>query len=57
VTGRQPYVKEAAINLLYLYVADYSKIGAATDEEKAFYQRPTRDSLVKMFIFIVLPKD
>jgi nitroreductase len=34
VTGRQPYVKEAAVNLIY--VADYSKMGTATDEEKAF---------------------
>ncbi len=34
VTGRQSYVKEAAVNLIY--VADYSKMGTATDEEKAF---------------------
>jgi len=34
VTGHQPYVKEAAVNLIY--VADYSKMGTATDEEKAF---------------------
>jgi nitroreductase len=34
VTGRQPYVKEAAVNLIY--VADYSKMGTAIDEEKAF---------------------
>jgi nitroreductase len=33
-TGRQPYVKEAAVNLIY--VADYSKMGTATDEDKAF---------------------
>ena len=34
VTGRQPYVKEAAANVIY--VVDYSKMGTATDEEKAF---------------------
>jgi nitroreductase len=34
VTGHQPYAKEAAVNLIY--VADYSKMGTATDEEKAF---------------------
>jgi nitroreductase len=33
-TGRQPYVKEASANLVY--VADYSKMGTATDEEKLF---------------------
>jgi len=34
-TGLQPYVKEAAVNLIY--VADYSKMGTATDEVKAFF--------------------
>ena len=33
-TGLQPYVKDAAVNLVY--VADYSKMGTATDEAKLF---------------------
>ncbi len=32
MTGRQPYVKEAAVNLIY--VADYSKMGTGTNEDK-----------------------
>jgi nitroreductase len=32
MTGRQPYVKEAAVNLIY--VADYSKMGTVTNEDK-----------------------
>jgi nitroreductase len=35
VTGRQPFVKEAAVNLIY--VADYSRMGTLTEEEKLFY--------------------
>jgi nitroreductase len=34
MTGRQPYVKEASVNLVY--VADYSKMGTAANEDKAF---------------------
>ena len=34
MTGRQPFVKGAFINLAY--VADYSKMGTATNEDKAF---------------------
>ena len=32
ITGRQPYVKEAALNLIY--VADYSKMGTASNEDR-----------------------
>jgi len=32
MTGRQPYVKEAAINLVY--VADYSRMGEGSNEDK-----------------------
>ena len=32
MTGRQPYVKEAAVNLVY--VADFSKMGTAPNEDK-----------------------
>jgi nitroreductase len=35
MTGRQPYVKEAAVNLIY--VADYSKMGTGTSEVKDLY--------------------
>jgi len=35
MTGIQPYVKEAPINLIY--VADYSKTGKASDEERQLY--------------------
>jgi nitroreductase len=35
LTGRQAYVKEAPVNLVY--VADYSKMGQATPEQKEFY--------------------
>jgi SagB-type dehydrogenase family enzyme len=35
MTGRQPYVKEAPINLIY--VADYSKTGRASDEERQLF--------------------
>ena len=31
-TGRQPYVKDAAVNLIY--VADFSKMGTGSDEDK-----------------------
>lgn len=34
-TGKQPFVKEAPINLIY--VADTSRMGDASAEEKAFY--------------------
>jgi SagB-type dehydrogenase family enzyme len=34
-TGMQPFVKEAAINLIY--VADYGKLTRGTDEEQALY--------------------
>ena len=35
LTGRQPFVKEAAANLIY--VADYSRMGTYADDEKIFY--------------------
>ena len=35
MTGRQPFVKEAPINLIY--VADFSRMGKATNEDKEFY--------------------
>ncbi len=35
LTGSQPFVKEAPVNLVY--VADYAKTGAGSDEEKALY--------------------
>jgi len=35
MTGTQPYVKEAPINLIY--VVDYSKTGKASDEERQLY--------------------
>ena len=35
MTGRQPYVKEAAVNLVY--VADYSKMGTVKNEDKGLY--------------------
>jgi len=35
LTGTQPYVKDAPVNLVY--VADYSRMGQATDEQKVFY--------------------
>jgi len=35
MTGRQPFVKEVAVNLVY--VADYSKMGAGTNEVKDLY--------------------
>jgi len=35
MTGRQPFVKEAAVNLIY--VVDYSKMGTVTNEEKDLY--------------------
>jgi nitroreductase len=34
MTGRQPYVKDAPVNLIY--VADYSKMGTVANEDKAF---------------------
>jgi nitroreductase len=34
-TGVQPYVKQAPVSLVY--VADISKMGSVTDEEKTFY--------------------
>jgi nitroreductase len=34
-TGMQPYVKQAPVSLVY--VADTSKMGSVTDEEKTFY--------------------
>ena len=35
MTGRQPFVQEAPVNLIY--VADFSRMGSATAEDKAFY--------------------
>ena len=35
LTGRQSFVKNASVNLIY--VADFSKTGTATNEEKEFY--------------------
>jgi nitroreductase len=35
LTGRQPFVKEAALNLIY--VADFSRKGRGTNEEKDFF--------------------
>lgn len=35
ITGRQGYVKEAPLNLIY--VADFSRMGEAAKEEKEFY--------------------
>ena len=35
LTGTQPFVKEAPVNLVF--VADFSKIGRAKDEDKVFY--------------------
>lgn len=35
MTGRQSFVKDAAVNLVY--VADYSRMGTSTEEEKIFY--------------------
>ncbi len=35
LTGRQDFVKEAAVNLIY--VADFSRMGAATKEDKELY--------------------
>jgi SagB-type dehydrogenase family enzyme len=35
LTGRQPFVREAAVNLVY--VADFSRMGRGTNEEKEFY--------------------
>jgi SagB-type dehydrogenase family enzyme len=35
LTGRQPFVKDAALNLIY--VADFSRIGRGTNQEKDFF--------------------
>jgi nitroreductase len=35
MTGLQPFVKEVPLN--FIYVADFSKMGSATDEQKEFY--------------------
>jgi SagB-type dehydrogenase family enzyme len=35
LTGKQPFVKEAPVNLIY--VADYSRMGGASAEEKSYY--------------------
>jgi len=35
LTGRQPFVREAPVNLVY--VADFSRMGRGTNEEKEFY--------------------
>jgi nitroreductase len=35
VTGRQPFVGEVPVNLIY--VADFSRMGGATDEDKVLY--------------------
>jgi nitroreductase len=34
-TGKQPFVKDAPVNLVF--VADFSKMGNAPDEQKQFY--------------------
>jgi SagB-type dehydrogenase family enzyme len=34
-TGPQPFIKDAPVNLVF--VADYSKMSRASDEDKAFY--------------------
>jgi len=35
MTGLQPFVQEAPVNLIY--VADFSRMGTATDDQKVFY--------------------
>jgi len=35
LTGRQPFVKEAPVNLIY--VADFSRMGSAGEDDKSFY--------------------
>ena len=40
MTGTQPFVREAAINLVY--VADYAKMGKAAGRDKAVLYRPER---------------
>ena len=35
MTGKQPFVREAAVNLVY--VADYGKVGGASEEDKLMY--------------------
>ncbi len=35
LTGRQPFVKKAPVNLVY--VADFSRMGKAKDDDKVFY--------------------
>jgi SagB-type dehydrogenase family enzyme len=35
MTGKQPFVKDAPVNLIY--VADYSRMGKGTAKDKAFY--------------------
>jgi SagB-type dehydrogenase family enzyme len=35
MTGRQPFVKEAPVN--FIYVADFSRMGTASKEDKEFY--------------------
>ncbi|MGQ9648098.1 MAG: nitroreductase family protein [Thermodesulfobacteriota bacterium] len=35
LTGRQAFMKEAALNLVY--IADFSRISGASNEEKEFY--------------------
>jgi len=35
MTGLQPFVKDVPLNLIY--VADFSRMGSATDEQKEFY--------------------
>jgi hypothetical protein len=35
MTGRQSFVKEAPVNLIY--VADFSRMGTTTDQGKEFY--------------------
>jgi hypothetical protein len=55
LTGRQPFVKDAALNLIY--VADFSRIARGTNEEKDFFPLPTRVSSLRMFISFALRKD
>jgi len=35
MTGKQPYVKDAAVNLIY--VADYAKMNAKSEEDRMIY--------------------
>ncbi|HSO72179.1 MAG TPA: nitroreductase family protein [Thermodesulfobacteriota bacterium] len=45
LTGRQTYVQEAPVNLIF--VADYSRMGQTTDEQKEFYGAADTGSIVQ----------